>query len=49
MDVLPSMPKGETIGNVVIDGKGDEKGGAEEARREVAEVEKEKQGAVCCH
>ena len=22
VDVLPSMPKGETIGNVVIDGKG---------------------------
>ena len=22
MDVFPSMPKGETIGNVVIDGKG---------------------------
>ena len=30
MDVLPSMPKGETIGNVVIDGKGDDKGGAPE-------------------
>ena len=27
MDVLPSMPKGETVGNVVIDGKGDGKGG----------------------
>ena len=22
VDVLPSMPKGETVGNVVIDGKG---------------------------
>ena len=30
MDVLPSMPKGETVGNVVIDGKGDHKGGAPE-------------------
>ena len=28
VDVLPSMSKGETIGNVVIDGKGDDKGGA---------------------
>ena len=27
MDGLPPMPKGETIGNVVIDGKGDGKGG----------------------
>ena len=40
MDVLPSMPKGKTVGNVFIDGKGDEKGGAEEARREVAEATK---------
>ena len=30
VDVFPSMPKGETVGNVVIDGKGDEKGGAPE-------------------
>ena len=30
VDVLPSMPKGETVGNVVIDGKGDDKGGAPE-------------------
>ena len=30
MDVLPSMPKRETVGNVVIDGKGDGKGGAPE-------------------
>ena len=30
MDVLPSMPKGVTVGNVVIDGKGDGKGGAPE-------------------
>ena len=22
VDVLPSMPKGETVGNIVIDGKG---------------------------
>ena len=28
--VLPSMPKGETVGNVVIDGKGIGKGGASE-------------------
>ena len=26
--MLPSMPKGETVGNVVIDGKGDDKGAA---------------------
>ena len=26
--MLPSMPKGETVGNFVIDGKGDDKGGA---------------------
>ena len=25
--MFPSMPKGDTVGNVVIDGKGDEKGG----------------------
>ena len=25
VDVLPSMPKGETVGNVVIDGKGAER------------------------
>ena len=31
MDVLPSMPKGETVGNVVIDGKGDGKGRTPEA------------------
>ena len=30
VDVLPSMPKGETVGIVVIDGKGDDKGGAPE-------------------
>ena len=29
-DLLPSMPKGETVGNVVIDGKGDGKGGTPE-------------------
>ena len=29
-DMLPSMPKGETIGNVFIDGKGIGKGGASE-------------------
>ena len=28
VDVLPSMSKGETAGIVVIDGKGDDKGGA---------------------
>ena len=27
---MPSMPKGETVGNVVIDGKGDGNGGAPE-------------------
>ena len=27
VEVLPSMPKGETVGNVFIDGKGDGKGG----------------------
>ena len=27
---MPSMPKGETVGIVVIDGKGDDKGGAPE-------------------
>ena len=42
MDVLPSMPKGETVGNVFIDGKGDDKGGAPEATTR----KKEKQGAA---
>ena len=28
---MPSMPKGETVGNVVIDGNGDGKGGTFEA------------------
>ena len=28
---MPSMPKGETVGNVVIDGKGDGKGRTPEA------------------
>ena len=28
VDGLPSMPKGETVGNVVIDGKGNDKEGA---------------------
>ena len=36
VDVLKSMPKGETIGNVVIDGKGAQRSsinqGAEEAK-----------------
>ena len=26
--MFPSMPKGDTVGNVFIDGKGDDKGGA---------------------
>ena len=25
VDVLPSMPKGETVGKIVIDGKGEER------------------------
>ena len=32
-EVLPLMPKGETVGNVVIDGKGDGKGGPPEAAK----------------
>ena len=35
------MPKGETIGNVVIDGKGDGKGGAPE----IATRKREKQSS----
>ena len=30
---MPSMPKGETVGNVVIDGKGDGKGRTPEAAK----------------
>ena len=43
MDVLPSMLKGETLGNVVIDGKGDDKGGAPETS--VKEQRKQKRGS----
>ena len=32
-EVFPSMPKGETVGNVVIDGKGDGKGGPPKAAK----------------
>ena len=42
MKVLPSFPKGETVGNVVIDGKGDGKGGAPETE-EADETEELKQ------
>ena len=42
VDVLPSMPKGETIGIVVIDGKGDDKGGAPETSAKEKRKQKEK-------
>ena len=38
-DMFPSMPKGDTIGNVVIDGKGDGKGGAFEIATRQREYE----------
>ena len=40
---MPSMPKGETIGNVVIDGKVDDKGGATETSAK--EQRKKKRGS----
>ena len=42
MDVLPSMPKGETAGNVVIDGKGDDKGGASKTSAKEQRKQKER-------
>ena len=42
MDVLPSMQKGETVGNVVIDGKGDDKGGAPETSAKEQRKKKER-------
>ena len=46
VDVLPSMPKGETIGNIVIDGKGAETSNTRitsdsRGNREVVKEEKE--------
>ena len=49
--MLPSMPKGETVGNVVIDGKGDGKGGTPETtsrqREQHRSKEIEKEEARC--
>ena len=44
VDVLPSMPKGETIGNVVIDGKRDGKGGVPEPTNFEAERQQRNRG-----
>ena len=49
VDVFPSMLKGEIVGNVVIDGKGDGKGVASETatrqrRRQEQQIEVEKRG-----
>ena len=33
--MLPSMPKGETVGNVVTDGKGDGKGDSIEETKNI--------------
>ena len=41
--MFPSMPKGETIGNVVIDGKGDGKGGTLETTRRQREQHRSKE------
>ena len=40
--MFPSMLKGETVGNVVIDGKGDDKGGAPETSFKEQRTHKER-------